>query len=141
MRGGGAIYNALESNPYQPIRVRGPRYTLCETCDRTIETKDWNTHQAGKKHQQAVEELRNAEKAEKKANRSWGDEVNDAVQEDETDAKGWGEGDDNAGYTTQSHSKGGSGTCHKCGQAGHMKSDCPEARGGGGGGGGGGQEW
>lgn len=46
--------------------------TLCETCDRVLKTKDWNSHRTGKEHrnneerlqQEALEKTKSDEKSE-----------------------------------------------------------------------------
>lgn len=136
MRGGGSYrgaYVALESNPYQPHKPIVAKFTFCETCDRQIETKDWNAHQAGKKHQKAAQELRLAEKEAEESQKDWGDQANDAAQDD----NGW-TNNDGEDYlkAALAGGKGANGTCYNCGETGHIKAECPEAPWSGGG-----QEW
>ncbi|KAL1637573.1 hypothetical protein SLS56_000711 [Neofusicoccum ribis] len=135
MRGGGGIrgvYVALDSNPYQRHKEVIARITLCETCDRKIETKDWNAHQSGKKHQKAAQELRQAKNAEKNdnTNTSWGDEVNDAAQQQEH-SSGHDDGFFNSAPTKAKGGGGGSGWCFSfsCGEVGHRKAECPNGGG------------
>jgi hypothetical protein len=52
-------------SPYPTFKVMSPLNTNCETCGFTVRTKDWNAHQAGKKHQQRLKEIKVREEQER----------------------------------------------------------------------------
>ena len=49
------------SKPYADAVQRTPAKTLCETCDRTIPSKDWPAHERSKKHVALKEAAKTAE--------------------------------------------------------------------------------
>lgn len=45
----------IPRNPYGAMKAVQPLVTICETCDRSILTKDWLAHSTSKKHRQNLE--------------------------------------------------------------------------------------
>ncbi|KAF3002576.1 hypothetical protein E8E13_008099 [Curvularia kusanoi] len=120
----------MPSNPYHTMKERLPLKTLCETCNRTINTRDWPIHKNSKGH-------RANEQHQK-------DKENGKVTKDSSTAFGFDTSGDGGfeiaptgSFSNDSYGKqaGGSGACFGCGEVGHNKRDCPSSAGGYGGGG------
>jgi cellular nucleic acid-binding protein len=130
-------------------------HTTCELCNRTMPTKDWNSHKNSKKHREA--EAKDKAAAEGNNTTSFGGDAtgfiadtggfgagndtfgtasngNDAWGSSGNDAD-WGSGgfDTNANTSTYGNNASGGGdrACFGCGQTGHQKRECPQGSGGG----------
>jgi hypothetical protein len=93
------------ANPYGPRpSQKTSQRTHCETCNRTMESKDWPKHEASKNHQ-----LKKAANAA--ALTPGGDPANGSMPPDAL-----------ADVTNTSPVRGGGGpgACHNCGQPGHI---------------------
>lgn len=132
----------MESNPYPRPKEHVPNITVCELCDRSIPTKDWNGHKNSKKHREAETKEKEAAGDKKNANDFGGDSAGFQAEDSfggntfaaSTSVDGaWNNNDfgaSNYGNTTSGGDS--SGGCYSCGQSGHQKRDCPQVGGGGG---------
>lgn len=131
---------ATVANPYPVHKVIQPTFTLCETCKRTLKTKDWSSHKAGKKHVDAERLAKEKAKAD-----SWGADATGSFDADiaNTYKNSSGSGCRNCGQDGHfakdcTTPKKSNGACRKCGEEGHFAKDCMQAGNSGGSGGGGG---
>lgn len=140
----------MASNPYNSMRQQVPLKTLCELCDRTINTRDWPQHKNSKKHRS----LENAEKAKENVKVSgndsgWGDDASGFTPDGDftlasvdagndgwasSNTSGWGASGGSAnGSANRTGGGGGDRACFGCGEVGHTKRECPKGGSGGGG--------
>lgn len=123
----GAVLNTIPANPYQPAKDIQPTNTECETCKRTIPTKNWGEHARSKRHQKAADEQRRAKDKENTGTYeahytgdggpvggATSDEGGQWASSDPVDG-GFGSGPSGGG--------GNRGACYGCGEVGHNKRD------------------
>lgn len=133
----------MPSNPYNRPKEQIPRITVCELCDRSLNTKDWNAHKNSKKHRAAEDAEKAKENAHVNSNGfdGFGGEASGFTPEagfdlPSTDSGngGWGSsggfniGNDfgSSNYGNKTSGGGGDRACFGCGETGHTKRDCPK---------------
>ncbi|KAJ4350794.1 hypothetical protein N0V95_004406 [Ascochyta clinopodiicola] len=138
----------MESRPYNQAKQRLPGKTLCELCDKVLDTSLWSIHKNSKKHR-AIETAEMAkENAKVNSNGADGYSGESSGFSPEIDSgfdlAPLGTGNDawtsstnvdwgsSAGFSVEpSHgnkSRGGGGdrACFGCGEVGHTKRECPK---------------
>jgi cellular nucleic acid-binding protein len=98
----------LPNNPYTVFATPIPGNTLCELCDRSMATKDWNSHKISKKHRAKEQEIKDQAEATKKAEKKMAEmALNDATNG--TGGGDWAEqsGAEAGGFTADATSGGG----------------------------------
>lgn len=157
-----SLASHIVANPYGKPKDIQPKYTLCELCDRTIETKDWGAHKNSRAHRKkeglktgvqtnestgVANENRN--NGFSSADGGWGADMtstqdggwssndNAGPGNGSFDSGSFGNGSFNSsGFASNGNARGGpGGACYGCGEVGHTKRDCPRNSGGRGGGG------
>ncbi|KAJ4309024.1 hypothetical protein N0V94_009119 [Neodidymelliopsis sp. IMI 364377] len=146
----------MASNPYNRPKEQIPRITLCELCDKSLNTKDWNAHKNSKKHRaaEAGELAKDKTKVDSNGfdgfsgdatgfNPQAGFEVTDTGATNDgwgaSDTNGWGstgglnDGFGSSNYGNKTGGGGGDRACFGCGETGHTKRECPKGGSGGGG--------
>jgi cellular nucleic acid-binding protein len=132
----------MVANPYGKPREIQPTNTECEVCNRTIKTKDWNAHKNSKGHRKKEDDVKPKEN-QIPGSDNWSANASGA-QDDAWGSGGggfdtsgdvgesWGGSGGFAGDNTNGNARGGGGGggCHKCGETGHIKRDCPQGGGG-----------
>jgi cellular nucleic acid-binding protein len=143
----------MMSNPYHRGKDKVGQTTLCETCDRVLNSRDWSAHQNSKGHR--TKKQAEKDKENTKINNSNGSNHTDTWGGDASgftpDAgfelgspgsgnAGWGDSGSGGDFGTSSYGSktggggnGGGQACFKCGEVGHRKADCPKGGSGGGG--------
>ncbi|KAJ4988114.1 zinc knuckle [Stagonosporopsis vannaccii] len=132
----------MASNPYRSMKEQVPQKTLCELCDRTINTRDWPQHKNSKAHRALEKAEKDKEHAKANSNYAadaWGGEPSGFTPSDgfilaptESGDGGWGVSAESnntlgsPGYNQKTGGGGGDRTCFGCGEVGHNKRDCPK---------------
>lgn len=139
----------MASNPYNRPKEQMPIKTLCELCNRTVNTRDWPQHKNSKAHRalEQAEKYKENAKSNNNGTDSWGGvgsgftpdgDFNLASADSGND--GWGSSgsfgntQSSSGYGNKTGGGGGDRACFGCGEVGHTKRDCPKAGSSGGGG-------
>jgi cellular nucleic acid-binding protein len=132
--------STMPSNPYPTLRDTQPFNTVCELCDRTIQTKDWQSHKNSKGHRKLEEAVRSKENV-RNNEAAEGDENSGGKSNAFSAPDAWGSGGfgtsttDDTGFDDGDGGIGGNmrkfkGACYGCGEEGHSKRDCPKSGGG-----------
>lgn len=133
----------MASNPYRGMKEQVPQKTLCELCNRTINTRDWPQHKNSKAHralEKSEKDKENTKGNGHSAAETWGGEASgftpdagfNSAPTDSGDG-GWGTSNDSSntlgssGYGTKTVGGGDDRACFGCGEVGHTKRDCPKA--------------
>lgn len=142
------IHPGMASNPYQGMKEQVPLKTLCELCNRTLNTRDWPVHKNSKAHRALEEKEKGKENGQARSNHystGWGGDASAMPADDglnfastPSGINGWGtfanstNSFDPSGYGKQTGGGGGGDrACYGCGQTGHTKRDCPTGGAGG----------
>ncbi|KAF2627665.1 hypothetical protein BU25DRAFT_341387 [Macroventuria anomochaeta] len=119
------LHPGMASNPYRSMKEQVPLRTLCELCNRTINTRDWPMHKNSKAHralEQAGKDKENT-KAKNNGTDNWGGETSSFTPDGEFNLASVDSGNDGWG----TGGGGGNRACFGCGEIGHTKRDCPKS--------------
>lgn len=136
----------VASNPYHQGKDKVALKTLCELCDRVLNTRDWPAHKNSKGHRgrEQAETDKENEKANHYGTNTWGGDAPGFTPEGAFDLAspdsgndGWGTSGNGFGASSYSNKTGGGGSgddraCFSCGEVGHRKAECPKSGSGGG---------
>lgn len=137
----------MSSNPYHQGKPKVGQTTLCELCDRVLNSRDWSAHKNSKGHRGKEQAEKEEEKTKALGNgtNTWGGDASGFTPDGGFDVaspdsgnNGWGNASSGNDFSTSSYGNktgGGSGgdqACFKCGEVGHRKADCPKGGSGGG---------
>ena len=136
------LHPGMASNPYRSMKEQVPLKTLCELCDRTINTRDWPMHKNSKAHralEQAEMHKENAKASDNNVTDTWGAEASSFTPDSDFNLAstnsgndGWGASDGSnntfgtSSYGNKTGGGGGDRACFGCGEVGHTKRDCPK---------------
>lgn len=138
----------VASNPYHRGKDKTPLTTLCELCNRVLNTRDWPQHKNSKGHRGKEQAEKDKENSKNSSNGvdAWGGDTSGFtptggfdLASPESGNDGWGTSGDtsndfsSSGYGNKTTGGGGDRACFGCGEVGHRKADCPNSGSGGGG--------